>query len=109
VPVAGDRVWFIWLTAYYAEPVDHAVTDEEMAAGRGEYRAVCDVVFLPAAMESPPKPVCPACLKALQSRMDRAANRSAGAAGCGSATSPPPDAARPAASPIPSREGLING
>jgi hypothetical protein len=66
--VTGDRVWYIWLTAY-SEPVDHAVTDEDMAAGRGEYRAVCRAVFLPAAMESPPKPACPACLKALQSHM----------------------------------------
>jgi hypothetical protein len=35
-----------WLTAY-SEPVDHAVTDEDMAAGRGEYRAVCNAEFLP--------------------------------------------------------------
>jgi hypothetical protein len=57
-PPTDERVWFIWLTSY-AEPVDHAVTDEEMAASRGNYRAMCNALFFPAAMESPPKPSLP--------------------------------------------------
>lgn len=55
------RVWFIWVAAHIPV-VDHAVTDEEMAArsveNRGEYRALCGAVFLPAPDDWPPGQRC---------------------------------------------------
>lgn len=65
------RVWVTWITAF-GQGVDHAVTDDEVNARRaehpGEYRAVCGAAFLPAAMESAPRPPCPACLRFLRTR-----------------------------------------
>lgn len=58
------RTRVIWVTAFYPD-VEHAVTDNEMAARgrehRGEYRAVCGAVFLPAPSDRPPGHRCPAC------------------------------------------------
>jgi hypothetical protein len=65
------RIFFIWVSAHYPL-VDHAVTDEEMAArtieNRGEYRAVCGAVFLPAPDDRPPAPCCPACVQLVRAR-----------------------------------------
>ena len=67
----GKRVFFIRVTALFPD-VDHAVTDEEMAArnveGRGEYRALCTAVFLPAPDDRPPGQPCPACEKTLREK-----------------------------------------
>lgn len=61
----GERVWFVWLTTL-DQDLDHAVTDEEMAAGglqrRGVYRGLCGAVFLPAPMERAPGVPCPYCV-----------------------------------------------
>jgi hypothetical protein len=69
--MSDARVFFIWVSAQ--EPtVDHAVTDEEMAArnaeGRGDYRALCGAAFLPAPDDQPPYAECPACLTFLRQR-----------------------------------------
>lgn len=70
--VAGARVWFIWMTAE-ARDFDHAVTDDDVAAsrerGRGEYRAACGAVFVPASMDCPPRPRCPACARFARARV----------------------------------------
>jgi hypothetical protein len=66
--MTGDgRIWFIWITSF-DQGVDHAVTDEDAAASRGEYHALCEAVFLPAPMESAPRPPCPGCVAYLHSR-----------------------------------------
>jgi hypothetical protein len=75
------RVFFIWVSAQ--DPaVDHAVTDEEMAArnteGRGDYRAVCGVAFLPAPDDQPPYSTCPACVAVLPQPLRRRRNRKRG-------------------------------
>jgi hypothetical protein len=66
-----DRIFFIWVSAHYPT-VDHAVTDEEMAARntecRGEYHAVCGAAFLPARDDRPPAPCCPACVRLVRAR-----------------------------------------
>jgi hypothetical protein len=60
------RLFTIWVTAYYPN-VEHAVTDEEMAArnaeNRGEFRALCGAVFLPAPSTRPPGGRCPTCVR----------------------------------------------
>lgn len=65
------RVFFIWVTALHPR-VDHAVSDAEMAArdteGRGEYRALCGAVFLPAPDTQPPAQPCPACGRYLRAK-----------------------------------------
>jgi hypothetical protein len=64
VTATEERLFAIWVTAHYPD-IDHAVTDEEMAARsaehRGEYRAVCKAEFLPAPDDRPPGQRCPAC------------------------------------------------
>ena len=66
---ATERIFFTWITAYYPV-VDHAVTDEEMAArnteSRGEYRALCGAVFLAAPDHRPPGSCCPACVRVVR-------------------------------------------
>lgn len=66
----GGRIFFIWITAFYPA-IDHAVTDEEMAerrkANRGEDRALCGAVFLPAP-DRPEGARCPGCVGRLQVR-----------------------------------------
>lgn len=66
-----DRLFFIWVTAHYPR-VDHAVSDAEIAArdaaSRGEYRALCGAVFLPAPDTRPPGQLCPACSRFLRAR-----------------------------------------
>lgn len=69
--MSSARVFVIWVSAQ--DPaVDHAVTDEEMGARnaecRGDYRAVCGAVFLPASDDQPPHPTCPACAAILRRR-----------------------------------------
>jgi hypothetical protein len=70
--VAEKRVFFIWVSAHFPH-VDHAVTDEEMAArsaeNRGEYRAVCGAVFLPAPDDRPPLRACPECGRSLRTQV----------------------------------------
>jgi hypothetical protein len=72
VTATEGRVWFVWITSL-GHGVDHAVTDEEVAASRagrcGEYRSVCGAVFLPAAMESASGPACPRCVVFLRARV----------------------------------------
>jgi hypothetical protein len=57
-------LWAIWVTSE-ADRADHAVTDEQMAAGMkagaGVYRAVCGAEVLAAPLVTPPAPRCPAC------------------------------------------------
>lgn len=54
----------VWVTG--VDGADHAVADEVMAAtvaaGTGEYRALCDAVVLPASMLVPPARRCPRCV-----------------------------------------------
>lgn len=82
--MAGARGWFIWMTAQ-AGDFDHAVTDEDVAVsrerGRGEYRAACGGVFVPASMDSAPRPRCPACARFVRARVSmRAIGQRLGAA-----------------------------
>jgi hypothetical protein len=60
-PGADSELRFTWITAL-GHGVDHAVTDEEAVASRGEYRAMCGALFVPAAMEKPPMQPCPPCV-----------------------------------------------
>lgn len=57
-------LWAIWVTSV-ADRADHAVTDEQMAAGMkagaGVYKAVCGAKVLAAPLVTPPAPRCPAC------------------------------------------------
>src|SRR6266545_6789780 len=66
-----ERVFCIWVTALLPK-VDHAVTDEEMAArnteSRGQYRALCGAQFLPAPDDQPPGQTCPECARFLRAR-----------------------------------------
>src|SRR2546430_16120370 len=66
-----ERVFSIRVTALYPH-VDHAVTDEEMVArdreSRGDYRAVCGAVFLPAPDTRAPGRFCPECVRVLRAR-----------------------------------------
>lgn len=54
----------VWVTG--VDGADHAVADEVMAAtvaaGTGEYRALCEAVVLPASMLVPPARRCPRCV-----------------------------------------------
>lgn len=65
------RLFTILVTAYYPS-VEHAVSDEEMAArnteNRGEFRAVCGAVFLPAPSTRAPGGRCPACARVVGAR-----------------------------------------
>lgn len=67
----GERMFSIRVTAFCPR-VDHAVTDDEMAARtaecRGEYRAVCGAVFLPAPDVWAPGRFCPDCARVLRAR-----------------------------------------
>jgi hypothetical protein len=67
----GKRVFSIRVTAF-SPHVDHAVTDDEMAARsdecRGEYRAVCGAIFLPAPDVWAPGRFCPGCVRVLRAR-----------------------------------------
>lgn len=67
----GERMFSIRVTAYCPR-VDHAVTDDEMGArsveGRGEYRAVCGAVFLPAPDVWEPGRFCTECVRVLRAR-----------------------------------------
>lgn len=66
-----QRLFVIRVTAYHPA-VDHAVTDEETAARnaerRGEHRAVCGAVLLPASLDQPPGQRCPACRLIVRAR-----------------------------------------
>lgn len=63
---ADTRLFTIRVTALFPD-VDHAVTDEEMAArneeNRGDYRALCGAVFLPAPSTRGPGRWCPECAR----------------------------------------------
>lgn len=58
----------VWLTS--AEGVDHAVTDDEIAAGRvlGRYVALCGATVVAASMSAPPGLRCPRCVVFLRAR-----------------------------------------
>jgi hypothetical protein len=47
------------ITAQFGVQVAHEVTDEAFAAGRGEYEAVCGVMFVLAPLSAPPGRPCP--------------------------------------------------
>jgi len=72
VSTTEDRIWFIWVTsAVTVTPrVDHAVTEEEMAAATstGYPHAVCGAVFPAASLLSPPLPRCELCRSTLRAR-----------------------------------------
>lgn len=68
VQARSAELRFTWITAF-GHGVDHAVTDEEAVASRGEYRAMCGTVFLPAAMERPPMPPCPWCMARVRAHL----------------------------------------
>ncbi|WP_154814170.1 hypothetical protein [Actinophytocola xinjiangensis] len=72
------QAWFTWITAQNSAH-DHAVTDNEAVIGRtfghGQYRAMCDTMFLPAPMEHAPRPRCPLCLMALRPSHPKTANQ----------------------------------
>jgi hypothetical protein len=75
VSTTEDRIWFIWVTSAAVTPrVDHAVTDEEMAAAStGRPHAVCGAVFPTASLLSPPLPRCELCRSTLRARQAVAA------------------------------------
>jgi hypothetical protein len=54
----------VWVTSAAADGVDHAVTDEDMAAGLGlgQFVGVCGSSVVPAAMVAPPLPRCQRCV-----------------------------------------------
>jgi hypothetical protein len=85
------RIWFIWITSF-DQGVDHAVTDEDAVASRGEYHALCDATFLPAPMEYAPQPPCPGCVTYLNTTPDAGINNE------------PPDTTHPAR-PAPAGRG----
>lgn len=71
--VAGSsegRVWLVWVTSV-EHGVDHAVTDDEMAAaitnGRA-FRTQCGTTMLPAPMICDPRPTCRQCVSVLHAR-----------------------------------------
>lgn len=71
----------IWLTAI--NDVDHAVLDEDMAAGiaagSGKYSALCGAVVLAASLLAPPGPRCPHCVACFRpAAVKRATDGSAG-------------------------------
>ncbi|MCO1577701.1 hypothetical protein M8C13_18255 [Crossiella sp. SN42] len=61
---AENRLYTTWVTSR-VEAVDHAVTDEDMAAGiadgKGIYRAVCGARVVAALLEEPPHTRCLRC------------------------------------------------
>lgn len=60
-PVAG-RLCTAPITAQFGTRVAHEVTDEAVAAARGEYEALCGCVFVAAPLAAPAGRPCPACL-----------------------------------------------
>lgn len=74
--VRTERPWFFWITTA-DESVDHAVGDDAiatgLAAGRGEYRALCGARFPVAALVSPPAPACPRCATDMRAQASLAA------------------------------------
>ncbi|MGH3755527.1 MAG: hypothetical protein ACRDRP_23100 [Pseudonocardiaceae bacterium] len=84
VPGAGkpgrpvvERLYTTPMTAQFGVRAEHEVTDEAFAAGRaagrGEYEAVCGVVFVPVPMDAPPGPPCPVCLSVVEAARRAAA------------------------------------
>lgn len=60
----------VWVTSAAADGVDHAVADEDMAAGLGlgRFAGVCGSSVVPAALVAPPLPQCQRCLVFLRAR-----------------------------------------
>lgn len=69
-PAAQPRLWTIWVTNNY-DHTDHAVTDEEMTSGNGEYAAVCGTVVFPPSLLFPPGWRCVRCVTFLEARRQR--------------------------------------
>lgn len=66
----GSRQHTTWVTSAVA-PVDHAVTDDAMAAGiaaRAAFVAVCGARFFSAPMAAAPGPVCTNCRRFVVAR-----------------------------------------
>ena len=68
---------FIWITA--TDGWDHAVSDDEVAAGYstggGTYRARCSTAFQPEPMEHAPCPPCSGCLSSVCTEHQSTATR----------------------------------
>ena len=66
------HIWLTWMTCA-ADRLEHAVTDEDFAAGLsgGFYRAVCDHLVAAQALVSPPGRRCVLCMTALHGRGTR--------------------------------------
>lgn len=66
----AGRLWTVWVTSL-EHGVDHAVTDEEMAAAMAdgrEFATVCGTTMLPAPMVCASRPPCPRCVLFLRAR-----------------------------------------
>jgi hypothetical protein len=68
--VTSSRIRTIWVTGVSdgAVHIDHAVPDEEMMIGQGEYAAVCGAAVHPAPLTVPPGRLCGQCVTFLQAR-----------------------------------------
>lgn len=77
LPDARVRLFTTWLTS--VDGVDHAVTDEDMAAGvnalDGRFPAVCAEIVTAASLLVPPGNRCPRC-RAVVAPSDRVGERS---------------------------------
>jgi hypothetical protein len=66
-------VYVLWVTCL-TDGADHAVTDEDMAAGiisaAGLYPTICGTVIAPASMLSAPHPACSRCAAVLRRRAE---------------------------------------
>lgn len=64
MPTIASTGSFVWITTA-DESVDHALSDDAMTdgltTGLGEYSALCGARFRPAALVSPPAPLCARC------------------------------------------------
>jgi len=79
----SSRLWTIWVTGVNdgAVHIDHAVPDEEMMIGQGEYAAVCGEAVHPAPLTVPPGRRCAQCVTFLQARAQHQARRTHGSGG----------------------------
>ena len=70
----SSRLWTFWVTSTNDDEdgrTDHAVPEEELAAGSGRYAAVCGAVVHPASLTTPPGWQCERCVMLLRARAQR--------------------------------------
>jgi hypothetical protein len=72
----SERRRVIPMTAQFGAPVEHQVSDDTFALGRGKYQALCGQVFIPVAMAAPPGRPCPECQRILSAARQAAASAS---------------------------------